>query len=354
MTALIGMLLSLVGLVTLTSMRTITRLRRQAEKVGPYQLVARLGAGAMGVVWEARHALLRRPTAIKLVRADAPTRRPRPLRARGAADGELTHPNTVVIYDYGRALFAPNLRLFRAPSAGAIALEELLEGKGLAKKLAGPELLSGLGARLTRASDLPSPSAPRDPIPDAGARPRSSARGGLPRGGFVELSGRRSCGRFSIGLAALAAATSTGEAAALVDLGGHLDPQSADDAGVDLTRLLWVRPAKLKDAVASAEMLLGGGIPAGRRGPGLAPVRGRFVPDAAWVRLARAARSRRAALLLLAPYDRRRGAPSPPTDRAVGAPASAPSRALTLQKDARAVGHRERLLRACPLPRLVA
>ena len=35
---------------------------------------------------------------------------------------------------------------------------------------------------------------------------------------------------------------------------------------------------------------------------GLAPVRGRFVPDAAWVRLERAARSHGAALLLLAPY----------------------------------------------------
>jgi serine/threonine-protein kinase len=45
----------------------VARLRRQAEKVGPYRLTARLGHGAMGVVWEARHALLRRPTAVKLL-----------------------------------------------------------------------------------------------------------------------------------------------------------------------------------------------------------------------------------------------------------------------------------------------
>ena len=126
--------------------------------------------------------------------------------------------------------------------------------------------------------------------------------GGLPRGGLVELTGRRSCGRFSIGISALAAATSSGEAAALVDLGGHLDPQAAEEAGVDLTRLLWVRPEKLKGAVASAEMLLSTGFALVVLDLGLAPVRGRFVPDAAWLRLERAARSRGAALFLLAPY----------------------------------------------------
>ena len=117
---------------------------------------------------------------------------------------------------------------------------------------------------------------------------------------LIELSGRRSCGRFSIGIAALASATSSGEAAALVDLGSHLDPQSAEAAGVDLTRLLWVRPRKLKEAVASAEMLLATGFPLVVVDLGLPPVRGRFVPDAAWVRLTRAAHAHKAALLLLA------------------------------------------------------
>ena len=56
----------------------------------------------MGVVYRrARHAMLRRPTAVKLLdprRARARSR----LRARGAADGGLAHPNTIAIYDYGR------------------------------------------------------------------------------------------------------------------------------------------------------------------------------------------------------------------------------------------------------------
>ena len=74
--------------------------------------------------------------------------------------------------------------------------------------------------------------------------------GGLPRGQLVELVGGRSSGRFSTLLAVLAAATSTGEAAALVDLGDGLDPVAALMLGTDLQRLLWLRPTTLKDALA--------------------------------------------------------------------------------------------------------
>jgi recA bacterial DNA recombination protein len=185
---------------------------------------------------------------------------------------------------------------------GALAVDRLLEGSGLQRKAAARDLLSGLGARLTRASELPPPASSRDPLATRVFALDRLLAGGLPRGALIELSGRRSCGRFSIGIASLAAATSAGEAAALVDLGGHLDPQSAEEAGVALSRLLWVRPSKLKEAVASAEMLLAAGFPLVVVDLGLPPVRGRFVPDAAWVRLTRAARDRRAALLVLAPY----------------------------------------------------
>jgi CHASE1-domain containing sensor protein len=98
-----GVLASLIGLVTVTSLRTISRLRRQAEKVGPYRLIARLGKGAMGVVWEARHALLRRPTAVKLL---APGVEGERALARFEREVQLTagltHPSTIAIYDYGR------------------------------------------------------------------------------------------------------------------------------------------------------------------------------------------------------------------------------------------------------------
>jgi eukaryotic-like serine/threonine-protein kinase len=98
-----GVLAALLGLVIVTSLRTISRLRRQVEKVGPYRLVARLGGGAMGVVWEARHALLRRPTAVKLL---APGTEGERSLARFEREVQLTagltHPSTIAIYDYGR------------------------------------------------------------------------------------------------------------------------------------------------------------------------------------------------------------------------------------------------------------
>ena len=45
---------------------------------------------------------MRRPTAIKLLRADRAGEMTSVVRARGAAHGALTHPNTISIFDYGR------------------------------------------------------------------------------------------------------------------------------------------------------------------------------------------------------------------------------------------------------------
>jgi hypothetical protein len=126
--------------------------------------------------------------------------------------------------------------------------------------------------------------------------------GGLPRGHLVELVGGRSSGRFSALLAALAAATGTGEAAGLVDLGDNLDPAAAAALGADLERLLWLRPTTLQQAVAAAEMLLGAGFPLVALDLGNPPVRGGRGVEAVWLRLARAARSHGAALLVGSPY----------------------------------------------------
>jgi hypothetical protein len=126
--------------------------------------------------------------------------------------------------------------------------------------------------------------------------------GGLPRGKMVELTGRRGAGRFSIVLAALAAATSMGEAAVFIDLGDHLDPRTAEEMGVDLQRVLWIRPKTLKQAVMSAEMIAATGFQLVVLDAGTYPVKGRRVPDAAWVRLARTAEANGNAMLISTPY----------------------------------------------------
>jgi serine/threonine-protein kinase len=98
------------GMATLlatTGSRVIYGLRadlRQARQLGQYTLTGLIARGPMSAVYHARHALLRRPTAVKLL----------PPEKHGPEDlarferevqhmSQLTHPNTVAIYDYGRS-----------------------------------------------------------------------------------------------------------------------------------------------------------------------------------------------------------------------------------------------------------
>lgn len=126
--------------------------------------------------------------------------------------------------------------------------------------------------------------------------------GGLRRGTLVELVGWGSSGRFSLALGALAAATLRGEAAALVDLGDALDPRVAEAAGVELPRLLWARPRRLKEALGAAESILEAGLPVVVLDLGVPPVPGGRGVEAFWLRLARAAQAHRSALLVSSPY----------------------------------------------------
>jgi hypothetical protein len=76
---------------------------RDANEVGQYTLEERIGEGGMGVVYLARHALLRRPTAIKLLPAHrAGEQAVRRFEQEVRLTSSLTHPNTIAIYDFGR------------------------------------------------------------------------------------------------------------------------------------------------------------------------------------------------------------------------------------------------------------
>jgi hypothetical protein len=118
----------------------------------------------------------------------------------------------------------------------------------------------------------------------------------------VELVGRPGSGRFAAALGTVAAATAAGQAAALVDLGDHLDPRGLADLGADLRRLLWLRPRTTREALAAAEAVLAGGFPLLVIDLGTPPVPGGRGLEAGWVRLARAAQAGGAALLVSAPY----------------------------------------------------
>ena len=65
--------------------------------------------------------------------------------------------------------------------------------------------------------------------------------GGLVRGQLYEIVGPCSSGRTSVMVAMLAAATGRGEVVALIDTFDSFDPPSGHAAGIDLSRLLWIR-----------------------------------------------------------------------------------------------------------------
>jgi recombination protein RecA len=78
--------------------------------------------------------------------------------------------------------------------------------------------------------------------------------GGLPVGAITEMVGAESSGRTSLALSFLAGTTRTGSVGAWIDVLNTLDPESAASAGVDLSRVLWVRcGASASKARAAAE-----------------------------------------------------------------------------------------------------
>jgi hypothetical protein len=102
---LAGALLLVAGAIALSSHR-IYGLQKEVERsarLGQYTLEDKIGEGGMGAVYRARHAFLRRPTAVKLIRSGRATKA---MLARFEREvqltSQLTHPNTIAIYDYGR------------------------------------------------------------------------------------------------------------------------------------------------------------------------------------------------------------------------------------------------------------
>ena len=103
-TVLALLMLSAAGMFVYSQM--VHRLQhkvKKAQKLGQYTLEKKIGEGGMGTVYKARHAILRRPTAIKLIRSkNADEEMVLRFEQEVQLTSQLTHPNTIAIYDYGR------------------------------------------------------------------------------------------------------------------------------------------------------------------------------------------------------------------------------------------------------------
>ena len=100
------------------------------SRLGPYELLATIGAGGMGEVYRARDVRLNRDVAVKVLplsfAADQERLRRFTLEAQSA--GALNHPNILAIYDIGTHEGLPYI------------VSELLEGETLRKRLEGGKL----------------------------------------------------------------------------------------------------------------------------------------------------------------------------------------------------------------------
>jgi serine/threonine-protein kinase len=101
----------LVGVSVVVSL-VVTRLGQQvtkAREMGSYQLIDLLGRGGMGEVWRARHRMLARDAAIKLIQPDVLSRNSgqdaemmrRRFEQEAQSTASLRSPHTVALYDYG-------------------------------------------------------------------------------------------------------------------------------------------------------------------------------------------------------------------------------------------------------------
>jgi hypothetical protein len=179
------------------------------------------------------------------------------------------------------------------------------------------QLESSLGERLSSTLVLRERYAPLT-VP-TGIPQLDALTGGLPRGALSEIVGPSSSGRTGVMLAAIAGATGRQEMCALVDASDSFDPASAEAAGVDLNRLLWIRcseksqdsPARqtarrralgrLEQVLKITDLLLQGG------GFGMVvldlgdidPQSARRVPMTSWFRFRRAVEPTATVLLLV-------------------------------------------------------
>jgi serine/threonine-protein kinase len=85
-----------------TSLWALRSRMREAKRVGQYEIEREIGEGGMSHVYLARHATLKRPAAVKVLKPHLATDEAvARFRREAQICSQLTHPNTVEVFDYG-------------------------------------------------------------------------------------------------------------------------------------------------------------------------------------------------------------------------------------------------------------
>src|SRR5436309_4132181 len=115
------------------------------KRIGPYEIIAAIGAGGMGEVYRARDARLGRDVAIKVLPENLAADKDRLARfeKEARAASALNHPNVVTVYDIG---FQDTLPYLAMEFVEGITVRRLLEGDISTRKLldVGTQIAEGL------------------------------------------------------------------------------------------------------------------------------------------------------------------------------------------------------------------
>ena len=195
------------------------------SRLGPYEILAPLGAGGMGEVWRAQDTRLRREVAIKVLPEEF-ARDPDRLRRferEARAAGMLNHPNITAIYDVG------------SHEGASYVVEELLEGETLRSLLVG--------------GPLPPRRAVEAAVQIAHGLAAAHEKGIVHRDLKPENLWVTPDGRVKILDFGLARLTSMDEASAATDLS---TTPAATEPGVVLGTLCYMSPEQVRGRVADA------------------------------------------------------------------------------------------------------